>query len=88
MSAPDPTPDMHMVQYCLVGDSAAFVGRTERLTDAEVRAAASCPATASVERFNRCPVCEAWTTEAGRLRREIDCPAIQSVLGHRGEFWL
>jgi len=75
----------HMIQYALVGWSGTFVSDTASLTDDEVRQRASCfsrgiDASAQVERYDRCPVCEIWTRTGGKLRRDSDCPAVKAAL--------
>lgn len=48
----------HPLQYALLGW--AYVGNTENLDDATVRALAEEPFH-SIERYNRCPTCEQWS---------------------------
>lgn len=69
----------HTVQYALVGSGCVYVPNTLELTDNEVRARAPALSRTRVERFNRCPVCEAWTMTGDRLRVEIDCPAVRQL---------
>jgi len=64
----------HCTQYSICGGVTIF--GTARLSDGEVRAAAKRDLVNSVERFDRCPVCEEWTTIGGQLRSDVDCPAV------------
>lgn len=70
----------HMIQYAFVGDT--MVPDTSGMNDDEVKARArkGGAAIGAVERYNRCPECEAWTTVAGRLRADLDCPAVKAGL--------
>jgi hypothetical protein len=63
----------------MVGLGCVYVPDTLGLSDSEVRARAPALSRTRVERFNRCPVCEAWTITGGRLRAEIDCPAVRQL---------
>jgi hypothetical protein len=74
---------MHMVQYALVGPHSIFIGQTENLTDEQIRERASriqfVPTDATIERYNRCVECEEWTTFKGKLRKNLDCPAVKGA---------
>lgn len=79
--------DGHTIQYSLVGYSLRRVNDTENMSDEEVVAAARriywrAPIRGwpEVRRFDRCPTCEAWTRTGGKLRKEINCPAVQAAL--------
>ena len=66
----------HCVQYAAVGNEPIYVYGTEDLSDAEVRREAvkmmeTVGDDAEVVRYNRCPECEVWTTDGGKLRRGI-----------------
>jgi hypothetical protein len=69
----------HMIQYAVVGSRCVFVADTDALPDEEVRRRAD-GASGMIERFNRCPECEVWTTTAGELRVGVECPAVQARL--------
>lgn len=70
--------DGHCVQYAIVGGH-EIVLDTAQLTDEQIQII--CGYTGIIERFNRCPECEVWTTTVAngslRLRTVIDCPAVQ-----------
>jgi len=77
---------MHCIQYAVVGDGFdPIVYNTENLTDEQVRdkirnnplVYGELPIPATIIRFNRCPECEEWTTEGGKLRRGMKCPAVK-----------
>ena len=76
--------DGHCLQYAIVGG--AIVLDTALLDDeAVMKLIHDNPVKygrnvgIGVYRFNRSPLCEAWTTMGRRLRTEIDCPAIQEA---------
>jgi hypothetical protein len=69
----------HMTQYAeCVGQ---MVANTEAMSDTEVRAKVGDFAVSSpVFRYDRCPVCQAWTRQDGKLRAGLDCPAVKKAL--------
>ncbi len=67
----------HMTQYAFVRDRIVY--DTAALTDAQIQKRAGW-SNWPVERYDRCPECEMWTTEVGRLRRETGCPAVLAAL--------
>jgi len=78
------TTEQHCIQYAAV--KGLFVYDTDQMTDDEVWEAVSHlrsnnsfdPLGVGVERYNRCPVCEAWTKNGDDIRDDIDCTAIQT----------
>lgn len=79
-----PPPDVgHWLQYAYVGDD--WVAGTEGMDDGTVRRLARRPPSSAepVERFDRCPACQAWTRSGGplrQLRRDLDCPAVRHAV--------
>lgn len=74
---------MHCIQYALVGHLSKAVYNTENLTDDEIIAKSPLLGLVRgdrIERFNRCPTCETWTMTGGKLRENIDCPAVKAAL--------
>jgi hypothetical protein len=70
-----------MIQYALVGSLAIFIPDTDRFTKDEILERAKAKGAGSgshIFRYDRCPACEAWTKSYGRLREEIDCPAVNA----------
>ena len=66
----------HCIQYAMVGES--VVHDTDIMSGDEI--SALLPRSlrnVSVHRYYRCPMCEEGTTIAGRLREEMDCPAVR-----------
>lgn len=77
--------DVHMTQYAFAGD--VLVHQTRGVSDEQVRERAAglrmagrARACGPVERYDRCPVCQAWTTYRGKLRPGIGCPAVRAAL--------
>ena len=73
----------HCIQYACVGYPGYSVYDTLNLTDDEIIAKNPLLGLRKgdrIERFNRCPVCESWTMERGRLRENIDCPAVKAAI--------
>ena len=68
----------HCLQYAIVDTSPEYeVYNTEKLSDEEIIKKVPWFAKSSnVSRFNRCPICEVWTTSGGKIRQDINCPAI------------
>ena len=71
----------HTTQYAVVGTRGNVAFDSALLSDAECRQKAHGRAKDTVERFNRCPVCEEWTTHGGVLRTDLECPAVLVALG-------
>lgn len=64
----------HCIQYALVGGRTVY--NTEHTTDEQLAGGDTC----AVHRFNRCPLCEEWTTYNGKLREDVRCPAVAKEL--------
>lgn len=65
----------HMLQYAIVGDTIVY--HTEAMTDEQLRERVG---PRPIERYNRCPACEEWTLEGGKLRKESKCPAVRDAI--------
>ena len=72
----------HCVQYAVLsyGNDSTVVYDTEKLTDEQIFSSVHPRYGKSVSRYNRCPNCDDWTTSEGKLRTELDCPAVQRAL--------
>ena len=70
----------HCIQYALVGFNLKFVMGTENLDDDAVRQRAHGYSWERVDRYDRCPSCEVWTRSGGKLRTNIECPAVVAAL--------
>jgi hypothetical protein len=70
----------HMLQYAIAGDQ--IVNHSENMTNDEIleKTRPRGVRDAEVERYNRCPVREEWTTASGELRKNSDCPAVIEAL--------
>lgn len=76
----------HCLQYAGVGGpgwTTIFIHGTELMSDEEIRTQYKTITrrnhNPTIERLNRCPLCESWIMLDGKLRN-IDCPAVQEVI--------
>lgn len=80
----------HCIQYAQTS-SLLTVRGTEDMTDDEVishvkrnRMSYGHMGSLLLTRYNRCPVCESWTMDGGKLRRSLrKCPAVASALARQ-----